>query len=85
MHKDMVQYGEPLQSPALQDLQPTFLVANDQVIVLWRQRGVNNQTGEEFDMPAASVYKMTDGRVLEARMFQFGAALARAFLDRARA
>lgn len=74
----------PLQRPELQDLNPTFIAQDDQVIVLWRQRGENPRTGETFDMPATSVYRMAHGRVLESRMFHFDVASVSAFLDRAK-
>ncbi len=75
----------PVQDSALQDLEPIFIAENDQVIVLWRQRGLNAQSGEQFDMPATSVYKMKNGRVLESRMFHFDVSSVRDFLHRAQA
>lgn len=74
-----------LQAPEMQDLQPTFIAGGDEVVVLWRQRGVNAGTGEIFDMPATSVYQMKRGRVLQSRMFHFDVAATRDFLERATA
>lgn len=72
----------PLQDRTLQDLHPTFIADADQVIVLWRQRGLHAGSGELFDMPAVSVYKMIDGRVSESRMFHYDVALVQEFLAR---
>ena len=71
----------PFQDTELQDLKPTFVADGDKVVVLWRQRGRDPNSGKSFDMPAASVYTMKDGRVLESRMFHFDVAAVNAFLS----
>jgi uncharacterized protein len=72
-----------LQSSEHRGLQPSFLAKDDQVVVLWRQQGTNPQTGEQFDMPVTSVYRLKDERVAESRMLHFDAGAVRDFLARA--
>jgi uncharacterized protein (TIGR00369 family) len=72
-----------LQSHEERALEPQFFAAGDRVAVLWRQRAHNPWTGERFDMPVVSVYRMRAGRVVESRMLHFDAAAVRGFLERA--
>lgn len=51
-------------------MEPRFMAAGDEVVVLWRQRG-RAADGRMFDMPAISVYRLREGRVAESRMFHF--------------
>ena len=71
----------PYQDSELQDLKPTFVADGDKVVVLWRQRGRDPNSGKSFDMPATSVYTMKDGRVLDSRMFHFDVAAVCEFLS----
>lgn len=70
----------PMQPPGVRRLDPEVLVAGDRVVVLWRQRGENPHSGETFDAPAVSVYRMRDGLVADSRMFQHDAAAVARFL-----
>ena len=72
-----------LQPSEQRGLQPSFLADGDTVVVLWRQQGLNSSTGEHFDMPVTSVYRMKDERVTEARMLHFDAGVVGDFLARA--
>jgi len=73
---------DAFQASARRALEPRFFGNEDEVVVLWRQRG-ESPSGETFDMPAASVYRIRDGKVAESRMFHFDTAAARSFLERA--
>jgi ketosteroid isomerase-like protein/uncharacterized protein YciI len=73
-----------LQSGEERALEPEFLADGDRVAVLWRQRAHIPRTGERFDMPAVSIYRMRDGRVVDSRMFHFDAGAVRDFLERAK-
>ena len=66
------------QTSAEQKLSPTFLDAGDYVIVLWRQRAASGK--RKFDSSAASVYKLSGGKIVESEMFQDTAAVLQ-FLD----
>jgi ketosteroid isomerase-like protein len=44
--------------------------AGDEVVVLWRQRGLN-PAGERFDGPVLALYTVRDGRLARAQMFYF--------------
>ena len=74
---------DPLQENAERELQAEVIAGGDRVVVLWKQRGRNRQSGETFEMAVASVYHMKDGRIVDSRMFHFDAGASRAFLDRA--
>jgi ketosteroid isomerase-like protein/uncharacterized protein YciI len=74
---------EGLQSDSDRGLEPKFFADQNQVVVLWRQKG-RSSCGQRFDMEAASVYRIKDGRVVDARMFHFDTASVRDFLERGR-
>lgn len=57
-----------LQTATEQKLNPTFLDAGDHVVVLWRQRAKRGE--RTFDSSAASVYKLSNGKIVESEMFQ---------------
>lgn len=79
-HEGAVKHGEgyvaawgALQTAAEQKLSPTFLDAGDSVVVLWRQRAAKDE--QKFDSAAASVYRLSDGKIVESEMFQDTAAV----------
>ena len=74
---------DPVQDAEARRLAPEFMPYGDRVVVLWRQRGRDASSGERFDMPAVSIYRLRDARIVESRMFHFDAGAVRAFLDRA--
>jgi len=71
-----------LQGPAERELDAEFIAERDRVVVLWKQKGRNSASGEIFKMPAVSVYRLRDGRIIDSRMYHFDVAASRAFLDR---
>lgn len=60
----------PLQEPGARSLAAEVLDAGEHVVVLWRQRGRTPDGGPAIDLPAASVYRMRDGLIVESTMFQ---------------
>jgi len=56
---------------------------NDEVVVLWRQRGVS-PAGERFDGQVLGLYQLRDGKLARAQMFYFDPAGAVRFLAQAR-
>ncbi len=56
---------------------------NDEVVVLWRQRGVS-PAGERFDGQVLGLYQFRDGKLARAQMFYFDPAGAAKFLTQAR-
>jgi uncharacterized protein len=73
---------DPLQGNAERELGAEIITDSDRVVVLWDQKGRNPISGEVFEMPVVSVYRMKDGRIIDSRMFHFDVAASRAFLDR---
>ena len=67
-----------LQTIDEQKLDAEFFDAGDSVVVSWRQRAARD--GRKFDSPAASVYKLRAGKIVESEMFQDTAAVLR-FLE----
>jgi ketosteroid isomerase-like protein len=57
------------QSSADKALDPVFLDAGEHTVVMWRQRGSAGD-GRRLDLPAVSVYKVRDGKVVESQMYQ---------------
>ncbi len=57
-----------LQTAAEQKMDAEFLDAGDYIVVIWRQRAAK-KSGEKFDAPAVSLYKMRDGKIIESQMF----------------
>ena len=74
-----------LQGDEERRLDPEFIADGDRVAVLWRQRARHPATGDTFDMPAVSIYRLRGGRIVESRMFHFDAGAVRDFLARAHA
>jgi ketosteroid isomerase-like protein len=62
----------PLQpTDAERRMEPRVVASNgDEVVVLWRQRGVS-AGGERFDGPVLALYTVRDGRLARAQMFYF--------------
>jgi hypothetical protein len=52
------------------------------VVVLWRHKLENSETGERLDLPAVSVYRMENAKVADSRMFHFDTAALLRFLER---
>lgn len=70
----------PFQEPGTRSLAAEVLDAGEHMVVLWRQRGQTPDGTRSIDLPAVSVYRMRDGRIAEARMFQQDTAAIAQFL-----
>jgi uncharacterized protein len=70
----------PLQEPGPRSLDAEVLDAGEHVVVVWRQRGRTPGGQQAIDAPAVSVYRMRDGRIAEASMFQQDTAAIERFL-----
>lgn len=68
-----------LQPDGERAMEPQFFAGGDQVIVVWRLQA-KNASGETFNMPAMSIYRLKDKRVLESRMFTFDSKAVSDFL-----
>jgi uncharacterized protein len=44
--------------------------SDDEVVVLWRQRGIT-PGGERLDSPVLALYELRDGKLARAQMFYF--------------
>jgi ketosteroid isomerase-like protein len=75
----------PLQpTDGERQMDPRVVAAdNDEVVVLWRQRGVS-PAGERFDGQVLGLYQFRDGKLARAQMFYFDPAGATRFLTQAR-
>jgi uncharacterized protein len=71
-----------LQPAGETGLDATFLASGDHVVAFWRQKGVS-KSGKRFDMPAVSVYKMRNGKIVESQMFHADTAAIVQFLNEA--
>jgi ketosteroid isomerase-like protein len=71
---------DPFQTDKGRDLEPEILVAGDRVIVLWRLRA-DGPGGTHVDLPAVSMYRLQDGKIIESRMFHFDTAALVQFLE----
>jgi uncharacterized protein len=62
----------PLQpTQAEQKMDPRIVAASDdEVVVLWRQRGVS-PGGDRLDSPVLALYEVRDGKLARAQMFHF--------------
>jgi uncharacterized protein len=62
----------PLQpTDAERKMDPRIVAASDdEVVVLWRQRGIN-PGGDRLDSPVLALYEIRDGRLARAQMFYF--------------
>jgi ketosteroid isomerase-like protein len=88
-HEGMVNHGlgyvgtwGPLQASDERRLEPGFFHSGDHVFVRWRQKA-RGSNGETLDLPALSVYRLEEGKVIESEMYQFDTAAILRFLDRA--
>ena len=68
------------QAPADMATDPVFLDAGEYVVVLWRQKG-SASDGKSLDLPAVSIYKMRDGKIIESQMFHADTKAILQFLD----
>jgi ketosteroid isomerase-like protein len=75
---------DPLQpTSAERSLDPRIVAASqDEVVVLWQQRGVN-PGGERFEGEVLGLYRLRDGKLARAQMFYFDSAAVGSFLARA--
>ena len=61
-------------------MDPRIVAATeDEVVVLWRQRGVG-PTGARFDGPVLALYRLRDGKLARAQMFYFDTTALAGFL-----
>lgn len=63
------QTWNPLTSSAERKMDAVFLDAGEYVVVLWRLKGWEASSGKTLDAPAASVYRMREGKIIESQMF----------------
>ncbi len=64
-------------------MDPRFVAASDEeVVVLWRQRGVS-PTGDRIDTPVVGLYQLRDGKLARAQMFYFDTTEVLSFLAKA--
>ena len=75
----------PLQpTEAERQMDPRVVAASgDEVVVLWRQRGVS-PAGDRVDSPVLGLYFMRDGKLARGQMFYFDTAEVASFLVNAR-
>lgn len=65
---------DALQNAQHRKLEPVFLDAGEHVVVLWRQKAAQADSGTELDLPAVSVYRIHQDRVAEATMYHLDTA-----------
>ena len=63
-------------------LDPQIITDGDHVVVQWRHRLENPKTGDSLDLPAVSVYRMENTKIIDSRMFHFDTAALLRFLER---
>jgi ketosteroid isomerase-like protein len=73
---DRFQRGE------LRGLEPRIVADGDHVVVLWRHKLENPETGDSLDLPVASVYRIENSKIADSRMFHFDTAALLHFLER---
>ena len=75
----------PLQpTDAERKMDPRVVAAaGDEVVVLWRQRGIA-PAGERFDGEVLALYKLRNGKLIRAQMFYFDTLNAANFLSTAK-
>jgi ketosteroid isomerase-like protein len=56
--------------------------SDDEVVVLWHQRG-RDRAGRELDTPVLGLYQLRDGKLARAQMFYFDPLAAAEFLAQA--
>ena len=50
------------------------------MVAVWRQKAENTQTGQKIDLPAVSIYRFANGKIVELRMLHFDTAALLDFL-----
>jgi hypothetical protein len=70
-----------LQGDEQRKLDHKLLDAGEFVVVQWRQKARNPESGETLDAPAVSLYRMRRGRIAESTMYHFDTARLLAFLQ----
>jgi ketosteroid isomerase-like protein len=68
------------QTQDARGLEPRIIAEGDHVVVLWRHKAENTETGERIDLPAVSVYRMRERKIVDSRMFHFDTAALVEFL-----
>jgi ketosteroid isomerase-like protein/uncharacterized protein YciI len=63
-------------------LDPRIIADGDHVVVLWRHKVENAETGDSLELPAVSVYRMENAKIADSRMFHFDTAALLRFLER---
>jgi len=61
-------------------LEPRFIAQGEHVAVLWRHKAEDTGSGEKIDLPAVSIYRFVDGKIVDSRMFHFDTAALLEFL-----
>ena len=75
---------DSVQTESERKMDPRVIAASDEeVVVLYRQRGISS-AGERFDNPVLGLYRVREGKLQRAQMFQFDTAAILDFLVRAR-
>ena len=89
-HDGVVQHGlgyvrtwDPVQTDEDRELQLEFVGVGDTVFVLWRQKA-HARDGSRLDLPAISVYRLRNGRVVESQMHHLDTAALVEFLENER-
>src|SRR5580704_18130802 len=52
-------------------LEPRFIAQSDHVAVLWRHKAENAENGQRIDLPAVSIYRFLEGKIVDSRMCHF--------------
>lgn len=88
-HDGIVRHGtaflrtwEPFQGESERALDPEFFDAGEHVFVLWHHRA-RSPTGARLDLPATSVYRLRQGRIVTSTMHHLDTAALLRFLDEA--
>jgi uncharacterized protein len=62
-------------------IEPRFIAQGDHVAVLWRHKAENSETGQRIDLPAVSIYRLLNGKIVDSRMFHFDTVALLKFLQ----
>jgi uncharacterized protein len=73
---------DAFQQHEARSLDPRIIADGDYVVVLWRHKLENPETGERLDLPAVGVYRMEHEKVADSRMFHLDTAALLRFLER---
>ncbi|MBF2050539.1 MAG: nuclear transport factor 2 family protein [Elainella sp. C42_A2020_010] len=57
------------QPEAARKMNGVFLDAGEYVVVLWRLKGLEANSGRTIDSPVVSIYRMRDKKIIESQMF----------------